>query len=173
MSKFCSKCGTPLSEGARFCPSCGAPVQGEVAVQPAYENNAVPAYGNTPDVVEMQWNGYVEDKTIKAMFFTSKGRLNRKRYIMRSLMLLPVSMIGMLLIYTMVTPLIVIGFLLILSLCIPNVLLAIRRCHDLNRSGYFYLLTAVPIANIIVPLMLLFQKGSTGPNQYGPDPLGN
>ena len=81
MSKFCSQCGTPLSEGARFCPSCGAPVQGEVAVQPAYENNAVPAYGNTPDVVEMQWNGYVEDKTIKAMFFTSKGRLNRKRYI--------------------------------------------------------------------------------------------
>lgn len=39
MSKFCSECGSALSQGARFCPSCGTAVQAPAgeAAQPSTE----------------------------------------------------------------------------------------------------------------------------------------
>ena len=47
----------------------------------------------------------------------------------------------------------------------------VRRCHDLNKSGYWGLLVLVPIVNFFFLLYLLFAKGTDGWNQYGPDPL--
>ena len=37
---FCSKCGTPLTDGARFCASCGAPVAAAAPPPPAAEKAA-------------------------------------------------------------------------------------------------------------------------------------
>ncbi len=47
---------------------------------------------------------------------------------------------------------------------------AVRRCHDMGKSGWFVLLSFVPIANIVVGLMLLFASGDPGENEYGPNP---
>lgn len=47
---------------------------------------------------------------------------------------------------------------------------AVRRCHDIGRSGWFVLLSFIPIANIVVGLMLLFCGGDPGDNEYGPNP---
>lgn len=63
---------------------------------------------------------------------------------------------------------------------LPNIMLKIRRFHDLGQTGWlvlvFIILGALPgigilfdIANII---WFIFQ-GTRGPNQYGPDPLGH
>jgi uncharacterized membrane protein YhaH (DUF805 family) len=49
--------------------------------------------------------------------------------------------------------------------------LSVRRMHDLNKSGWLYLLTLVPLVNIFIPFYLLFFPGSTGENKYGPQPL--
>jgi zinc ribbon protein len=35
MPKFCTKCGSPLSEGLRFCSNCGTPVAEAASVAPA------------------------------------------------------------------------------------------------------------------------------------------
>ncbi len=35
MAKFCSKCGSPLTEGLRFCSNCGTPVVEAASVAPA------------------------------------------------------------------------------------------------------------------------------------------
>jgi len=43
---------------------------------------------------------------------------------------------------------------------------AIRRAHDIGRSGFFALLLAVPVANLI----LLFWPGTAGENEYGQQP---
>lgn len=49
---------------------------------------------------------------------------------------------------------------------------AVKRLHDLNRPGWHYWLALVPLYNIYLGLVLLFQKGDYRPHQYGPDPLG-
>ena len=107
MGKFCAKCGTPISENGRFCPNCGAPVEQvqETAVQkPA----AVPVQ-STPEPVKKG--------SIREDYFSIKGRLSRKTYAKRFLILM------------------VIGFLFCDVKCIRN-----NGAHDLNgvcRHCYF------------------------------------
>lgn len=57
----------------------------------------------------------------------------------------------------------IIGTILGLVLIIPNIAAAIRRMHDVGKSGWYCL---IPIYNLI----LAFTEGEKGPNQYGPDP---
>ncbi len=65
-------------------------------------------------------------------------------------------------------------FILIMFLAtvVSEICASIRRLHDLDRSGWQVLLLFVPIINIGMGWMLLFNKGTEGPNQYGDDPLG-
>jgi uncharacterized membrane protein YhaH (DUF805 family) len=44
---------------------------------------------------------------------------------------------------------------------------AIRRSHDLGRSGWFALICLIPF----VGWYLVFKPGSIEPNKYGPPPL--
>ena len=48
----------------------------------------------------------------------------------------------------------------------------VKRLHDLNRPGTHFWMLLIPFYNIYLSLILLFQKGTAGPNNYGPDPLG-
>ena len=50
------------------------------------------------------------------------------------------------------------------AVVIPSIALAVRRMHDIGNNGWFAI---VPIYNLII----LFLKGTKGPNKYGPDPL--
>lgn len=67
------------------------------------------------------------------------------------------------------------GFLVAMATFIPMIAVTIRRLHDTNRSGWFYLLSIIPIVNYIGSIVLLVfycLDGDAGPNQYGPDPKG-
>lgn len=54
---------------------------------------------------------------------------------------------------------------------LPGLAVAIRRLHDIDRTGWWFL-----IAFTIFGLVLLFvwacTRGTVGPNRFGPDPLG-
>lgn len=181
MSKFCPQCGKPISEDAKFCPACGAParpvsqMQGKADITEPFvlsgsaNKEEGPKRGIPNDIFR---NGYREDRGIKEMFFNVAGRLNRKRYFLRSLVLLPVLLVAMLLIAADESLFMALGIVLYIAAGIPNILLSVRRCHDINHSGWFLLLALLPIGNIIIPLLLLFKKGTDGPNTYGADPLG-
>jgi uncharacterized membrane protein YhaH (DUF805 family) len=58
-----------------------------------------------------------------------------------------------------------------LGLLVPSVAVAVRRLHDTARSGWFILLPLIPIIGAIVLIVWNCQRGTFGPNQYGPDPL--
>lgn len=45
-----------------------------------------------------------------------------------------------------------------------------KRWHDRNRSAWWALLGAVPLANIWVMIEVGFLAGTPGPNSYGPPP---
>lgn len=47
---------------------------------------------------------------------------------------------------------------------------AIRRCHDLGRSGFFLLWQLVPLVGVAAALFLLFARGDDMKNRFGPPP---
>ena len=49
---------------------------------------------------------------------------------------------------------------------------AVRRFHDRNKTGWWVLITLVPVIGSLWFLIECgFLRGTTGPNNYGPDPL--
>lgn len=52
-----------------------------------------------------------------------------------------------------------------LGVLLPSLAVSVRRLHDVNKSGWFYL---VPFYN----LYLLCIDGTRGENAYGEDPKG-
>ena len=48
------------------------------------------------------------------------------------------------------------------------ILFTIRRLHDMNASGWWSVITVVPLVNFIAILVFLFKPGSVGANNYGP-----
>lgn len=66
---------------------------------------------------------------------------------------------------------IVIG-IAVLAILLPSIAIAIRRLHDTDRSGWWYLLSLIPLVSLVL-LFFYCQKGTDGPNRFGPDPLGS
>jgi uncharacterized membrane protein YhaH (DUF805 family) len=48
---------------------------------------------------------------------------------------------------------------------------AVRRFHDLGKSGWWLFAALIPIYNFYLGLGLLTERGAIGPNKYGDDPL--
>ena len=55
-------------------------------------------------------------------------------------------------------------------LIIPGLSVTCRRLHDLDTSGWWVLITFLPLIGIITIVALMFLKGRSGDNRYGPDP---
>lgn len=58
-----------------------------------------------------------------------------------------------------------------LALFLPSLGVTIRRLHDHDRSGWWILLSLLPIVGALVLLFWYASRGSIGANRYGPDPL--
>jgi len=64
------------------------------------------------------------------------------------------------------------SYLANLGLFLPSLAVAVRRLHDTNRSGWWYLIAFTIIG--IIPLIIWFAtRGTIGDNQYGPDSLSD
>jgi uncharacterized membrane protein YhaH (DUF805 family) len=57
-----------------------------------------------------------------------------------------------------------------LALFLPGLSVAVRRLHDLNKSGWFMFIVLIPIIGSIWLLVLFCTEGTSGPNSYGEDP---
>ncbi len=64
----------------------------------------------------------------------------------------------------------IVGYIFLAVLLLTYLWLLILRFHDLNLSGVTVLCLLVPILNIWLSFVLLFKKGTFGPNKYGGDP---
>jgi len=67
-------------------------------------------------------------------------------------------------------PIGVLGLVYSLAIVIPSLAVFVRRLHDTDHSGWWVLLTAIPIIGFIVLLVFTTKEGQPGPNQYGPNP---
>jgi uncharacterized membrane protein YhaH (DUF805 family) len=55
----------------------------------------------------------------------------------------------------------------------PWAMVASKRVHDMGSPAWLVLVFLVPILNIFFAFNLLFVKGESGDNRFGPDPLGD
>lgn len=59
-----------------------------------------------------------------------------------------------------------------LAIILPGFAVAIRRMHDIDRSGFWLWIALVPIVGFIVLIVFAATPGTIGDNKYGPDPKG-
>ena len=110
-------------------------------------------------------------KNFIKQLFSFKGRAKRTEYwlvsICSSLFMLPVSITDE---ADMTVGLAVYALVMIIPLCWLSLAVITRRFHDLGKSGWFTVLTCIPIVNIVFGIYAAFFKGQEQDNQYGPNP---
>lgn len=57
-----------------------------------------------------------------------------------------------------------------LAVIIPFIAIAARRLHDTNRSGWWQLISLIPVIGPIVLIVFLATDTQREDNQYGPNP---
>ncbi len=58
-----------------------------------------------------------------------------------------------------------------LALFLPTLSVSVRRLHDLDKSGWWLLLSFIPLIGWIILLVWACTRGTRGPNRFGPNPL--
>lgn len=123
MARFCSRCGAQLNSGAGFCGSCGARVSND----------------------SNDWQPVQNNETIREMFLSANGRLNRLRYFQREISLTIVQAVLLCAIYlSCVDPwgeVSIMGNVLLTLLSLvfifPRYCLDVRRLQDLGQDSTF------------------------------------
>ena len=57
-----------------------------------------------------------------------------------------------------------------LAVLIPSTAVTVRRLHDTGRSGWWLLISLVPLIGVIVLLVFTVQDSNPDENQYGANP---
>ena len=107
--------------------------------------------------------------------FSTEGRANRSHYFWHTF-LDSFVMVALIMAALFAADLLgVLTFFIAVSIMLAGVwaeiAVTVKRLHDLDRPGWHWLLLGIPVYNIYLELVLLFKKGTDGPNQYGDDPV--
>lgn len=92
-------------------------------------------------------------------FADFEGSATRQQYGMFVLLSIPFSIL-----VTVISTITKVGELLLvfqLAILIPSLAIAVRRLHDLDRSGWWLIAMFVPLVNLGLVLYLLIVKGGT------------
>jgi len=101
---------------------------------------------------------------IKNDYVNFTGRVTRQTYWMFILWVFGIYIV------LIILGLDIVGLLVSFGLILPSLGLAVRRLHDTNRSGWWYLLSFIPILGAIILIVFLAQDSQAGDNAYGPNP---
>ena len=141
--KFCHVCGQQVLMTAVICPHCGT-------------GQATQTLAPTQQPV----------MTLSELLFSFQGRISLGTYWFKfTFPLYALYALSWLLDSSGVL------FMLVVLLGIyPSLAVAVKRCHDRDRSGLFLLVFLIPIVSIWPAIELAFIPGTYGSNQYGRDP---
>lgn len=74
--------------------------------------------------------------------------------------------IAIIIIGVIAEPLSYIGYIWELAILVPSLALAIRRLHDIGKSGWWLLIGLIPLVGAII-LLVFYCQSSDGSNQWG------
>lgn len=102
-------------------------------------------------------------------YFNFKDRGSRSEYWFFQLIVIPVYIWSQF--PSNDTQILVIQMVLTFGLLIPGISAGVRRLHDRDKSGWFILISFIPIVGTIFLLVMLAEKGTEGKNRFGKYPL--
>jgi len=105
-------------------------------------------------------------------YFNFKDRSTRSAYWYFILFLFLASIVAAVVDLALFEPKIIgpISGIFSLATFIPSLALAVRRLHDIDRSGWWVLLWLIPIIGAIILIVWACQPTAPQPNRYGPPP---
>ena len=117
-------------------------------------------------------------KVIFKNYANFNGRARRAEYwyfaLGNFLLMIPFYIIGMIGPSSQNSFLIILGFLVygcvLLFTIVPSLAVAVRRLHDINKSGWYYFIALIPVIGGIILLVWFFTDGNRFANNYGADP---
>jgi len=136
------------------------------------------------------------DVDFGSLLFGFQGRINRAKYWIATItyISLTIALVGLGFFFSFNTIFFIIAAIVFIAMTVSGIAVGLKRLHDRDMSGWwllvFYLLPpvldgigraiGVPIVfslagsavSIWALVVLGFLRGTSGANQYGPDPLG-
>ncbi len=137
-------------------------------------------YQTVPTASE-QHGDSVKDETARPRVLAWSGRIGRVRYLAYSSAAVVVILVAAALAGGLLGATGLAGTALLwlvqaavgIAMLVVSFVIARRRFNDMGRSGWWGVLLAVPLANVIATLWLVFGKGDADANAYGPPPAPN
>ena len=167
---FCHKCGSKIKDGTKFCPKCGTMLSNRGSKKKEMLNTNVQQLKTKIEhsgfnIISLYKKYYLD--TIRNKFALFKGKATRKEFwyftlfdfaTLFALFLFDVILVKIVgarsSIYTFYN---ILGFLFLFGLLIPRIAIGVRRLHDVNMSGWFYLVNLIPYLGIILFLWAAVQ----------------
>lgn len=176
----CQGCGAsldPVQAGA-VCPYCGRTAVEKPVVHAHAEPSAAP-FTPVPaeDLIAQSKPSWFESclayfNRAMSRFARFSGRASRAEYwyFFLAVLLLNVMLmlLGLVFSESVLGDLIeLLSSVLLLFVLIPSISIGVRRLHDVNKSGWWYLLIFVPLVGPLVLLYWAIQVGDASGNAYG------
>jgi uncharacterized membrane protein YhaH (DUF805 family) len=121
--------------------------------------------------------------TLGSILFSFQGRLNRQPFWLATLALIVVEAFDFAMMGVAAgsagpdanpnpaAVILMLGCIALLFVCSwASLALSVKRMHDRNKSGWFVLISIVPLLNFWLFIESVL-RGTVGPNRFGPDPL--
>ena len=175
---FCKHCGNIMNDHEKFCKSCGAPApRKEEKNTYGFQQND---YGHQQNTYRQpQSSGYDRQENYRTfqgsapvklgdairLFFANftnfSGRSRRSEYWNAALFVYIVNVI-----IGMILP--DLAGIVTLVFFLPQLSLAVRRLHDVGKSGWFYLWSLIPLVGTFMVFYQFCKDSEPGPNRFGP-----
>lgn len=98
------------------------------------------------------------------------GRARRTEYWMYTLFNSIIGGIIVAGIIMQVTGFVILFYIYQLFVIIPSLAVAVRRLHDIGKSGWNYLFSLIPLVGTILLLVWFCTDSQSGPNKWGENP---
>ena len=178
---YCSKCGSETLSESKFCTECGNSMSASLPKDTIEEESpksneksnssknldAPVEVINETGVIKMTFAEAIQ--SVLKNYANFSGRARRSEYWYWNLAMF-IGYVLLAIVGRFSDALGVVIGLAFLASVIPSITVLVRRLHDVDKRGWWLLLSLIPFFGSIIILIWNIQEGTKGANGHGEDP---